>query len=135
MILCDTGIIVAVINSSDNYHVRSVSTISGMKQRLITTQACITESMYLIRDRSGWPGQQALIGWLEAGFLNIHPSSPNGDKRACALMRHYADAPMDYADATLVVAAEELGIARVLTIDKHFYAYRIHDKTHFEVLP
>jgi len=106
-----------------------------MKQRLITTQACITESIYLIRSHSGWPGQQTLINWIEVGFLNIHPSNPIGEKRACSLMRLYADAPMDFADATLVVAAEELGIVRILTIDAHFYTYRINDKSHFEVLP
>ncbi len=55
--------------------------------------------------------------------------------RACQLMRTYADAPMDFADASLVVAAEAVNITRVLTLDGHFYAYRINQKTPFEVLP
>ena len=55
--------------------------------------------------------------------------------RVCALMRKHADAPMDFADASLVAAAEVLGITRILTLDSHFYAYRINDKTPFEVIP
>jgi predicted nucleic acid-binding protein len=42
---------------------------------------------------------------------------------------------MDFADASLVVAAEELGIRQILTFDRHFYAYRINDSLDFEVLP
>lgn len=42
---------------------------------------------------------------------------------------------MDFADATLVAAAEVLGVKRILTIDKHFFIYRINNQTHFELLP
>ena len=50
-------------------------------------------------------------------------------------MRQYADTPMDFADASLVAAAEALGIGRVFTIDSHFYAYQRADGQDFEVLP
>ena len=49
-------------------------------------------------------------------------------------MRRYADARMDFADASLVAAAEILRISRILTFDRYFYAYRIHDMNPFEVL-
>jgi len=42
---------------------------------------------------------------------------------------------MDFADASLVVAAEVSNITRILTFDGHFYAYRIHNKVPFAVLP
>ena len=41
-------------------------------------------------------------------------------------MRQYSDTPMDFADASLVAAAESLNISRILTLDRHFYAYRIN---------
>lgn len=42
-------------------------------------------------------------------------------------MEKYKDIPMDFADATLVVLAEETGIDEVLTLDmRGFSAYRIH---------
>jgi hypothetical protein len=44
--------------------------------------------------------------------------------------------PMDYADSTLVVLAEELGTNQVLTIDRRdFGVYRIRDRRRFEILP
>jgi hypothetical protein len=42
-------------------------------------------------------------------------------------MKQYADLPMDLADASLVVVAEELDEARILTTDQHdFNIYRFH---------
>lgn len=42
---------------------------------------------------------------------------------------------MDLTDASLVVCAEALGLTRILTLDHHFYAYRINSKTAFDVSP
>ncbi|MFW5695831.1 MAG: hypothetical protein ACOCYB_11725 [Alkalispirochaeta sp.] len=36
----------------------------------------------------------------------------------------YQDQPMDLADATLIVAAEETGIREILSIDRDFLVYR-----------
>ena len=42
-----------------------------------------------------------------------------------ALMEKYASLPMDLADASLVIAATELGDGRILTTDQRdFHAYR-----------
>jgi hypothetical protein len=51
-------------------------------------------------------------------------------------MEKYKDVPMDFADATLVVLAEETGIQEVFTLDlRGFSAYRIHGKKGFTVWP
>lgn len=47
----------------------------------------------------------------------------------------YRDVPMDFADASLVSTAEILNLTQIFTLDRHFYAYRIHGKTPFSVLP
>ena len=50
-------------------------------------------------------------------------------------MVQYADLPMDYADATLVVLAEELNTNLVLTTDrKDFRIYRVGPRP-FEIFP
>jgi uncharacterized protein len=38
--------------------------------------------------------------------------------RAAALMEQYGDIPMDFADATLVAAAEKFQIAAIVTLDE-----------------
>ncbi len=49
-------------------------------------------------------------------------------------MEKYKDRPMDLADATLVVTAENLKIKRILTFDSDFFFYRINDSEAFEVI-
>jgi len=129
--LCDTSVIVASIKSDDKNHRRSIEALASVRTQLVTTWPCVTEVMYLL----GINGQGAAQDQIDAGVLDLVVLSPNDARRACALMRQYADAPMDFADASLVVAAEVLGVTRILTFDGHFYAYRINDKTPFEVLP
>ena len=50
------------------------------------------------------------------------------------LMEKYEDTPMDLADASLVAAAETLGLKRIFTLDSDFYVYRINDKDAFDVI-
>lgn len=51
-------------------------------------------------------------------------------------MRRYADLPLDYADATIVVAAEDLATPHVLTLErKDFAALRWHGRRSFQPKP
>lgn len=50
------------------------------------------------------------------------------------LMEKYKDTPMDLADASLVAAAESLGLTRIFTVDSDFYVYRLADGTALEVV-
>lgn len=51
-------------------------------------------------------------------------------------MVKYKDVPMDYADASLVALAEELGTGEVFSLDvKGFRAYRWHKRRLFTIHP
>lgn len=91
--------------------------------------------MYFLSERGGLPLQKMLWRFVETGKLGIHSQSEAEAPRMRSLMETYYDAPMDFADASLVVAAEVLGITRIFTLDSHFFAYRIHNKMPFEVIP
>jgi predicted nucleic acid-binding protein len=46
-------------------------------------------------------------------------------REAALLMKRYADTPMDFADATLVLLAEAVGVNDILTLDRcGFAVYR-----------
>ena len=49
-------------------------------------------------------------------------------------MKKYKDVPMDFADASLVYAAEKLKINEVVTIDKNFLIYRIGGRKKFKII-
>jgi predicted nucleic acid-binding protein len=52
----------------------------------------------------------------------------NDMPRIAALTGKYADLPMDFADATLVVAAEKTGIREIISLDRDFDIYRLPGK-------
>jgi predicted nucleic acid-binding protein len=52
----------------------------------------------------------------------------NDMPRIVELIRKYADRPMDFADATLVTAAERTGIHEIISIDSDFDIYRLMSK-------
>src|SRR5579871_1441847 len=57
--------------------------------------------------------QEKLRQQIEQGVLALYVATQENAVRACELMRQYADAPMDFADASLVVAAEALNLTRI----------------------
>ncbi|HKQ46715.1 MAG TPA: PIN domain-containing protein [Phycisphaerae bacterium] len=135
MILVDAGPLVAIIDRRDRDHVRCVSALAGLSAPMITTWAAFTEAMYLLGDRSGWDAQRRLWQIVHRGDLQLAPVEGDSLERAAELMKRYRNVPMDLADATLVVIAEQMKLRRVFTLDKDFDIYRLPGRQTFEVLP
>jgi predicted nucleic acid-binding protein len=131
MILIDTSFIVGVISASDRLHTQCLRASASITEEVITTWSCITEAMYLLKHPQAKETPRLQI---EAGLWSVYSPQKQDLMRACELMRLYADTPMDFADASLVALAEALNIRRILTWDRHFYAYLIHNEIPFEVL-
>ena len=49
-------------------------------------------------------------------------------------MRKYADRPMDFADASLMWAAEETGAREILTTDRDFEIYRTRTQERLQLV-
>jgi len=60
---------------------------------------------------------------------------PSAVDRSARLMDHYADRPMDLADATLVALAKERGDRRIFTLDTDIQLYRFRGRQRFEAIP
>lgn len=136
MTLCDTGPLVALLNPLDDRHAICVHTAALLpRSPLITTLPCYTEALHLLGRNDGLAAQRRLLQLRQRGALLLHVSDPVEVARMEELMERYGDSPMDFADASLVVAAEKLGLQRIFTLDRHFYAYRINGLHSFEVIP
>ena len=136
MILIDTGPLVAILDHNDPNHARCVAVAQGLPaEPMVTTMACLTEAMYFTGRDRGPAGQARLWQLHLSGKLIVHPHSNAELGRMKELMDIYTDTPMDFADASLVVAAEVLGISQIFSLDSHFHAYRLHGKTPFNVAP
>jgi hypothetical protein len=136
MTLCDTGSFVALIDEDDPKHLVCDATLDALgDDTLLTTWPCLTEALHLAYRLGGYPAQERIWQFISTGLVLLDRPTDDDWPRARELMRQYADAPMDFADASLVVVAERLGARRIFTIDRHFRAYRINGKDYFDVVP
>lgn len=130
----DTGVLVALLDKSERNHERCVSFFKAFKGKLYTTEPVLTEAVYLLGP--SLKAQQACIEFLVKGGTTLIPQTVESLTRSSALMAKYKDIPMDFADATLVALAEEIGTDEILTLDRRgFNAYRIGGKTAFRIWP
>ena len=130
----DTGPWVALIDRSEARHLESVSWLKGFNGEIFSTEAVLTEVLYLLN--FSFKAQQAALELVLAGVIMLVPSDLESLKTVTKLMKKYWDFPMDFADATLVVAASDLIIDHIATFDKkHFGTYSLGNRKHFEILP
>lgn len=126
MIITDSGFWVTLVNPDDNHHQVVVSALAKINEPLITTYPVITEVCHLLLKRRG---QKSMLAFIESfqqdAFSVFQIDTLLHKQRIFALMQQYADLPMDFADATLVLLAEQLGHGRILSTDKRdFHTYR-----------
>lgn len=136
MTLTDTGPLVALINKNDPNHRRCLDAAKRLPaEPLVTTWPCFTEAMYLVFQAGGYPAQAELWRWRTAGRLVLHDLTAGEMERMATLMDKYQDRPMDLADASLIAAAERLGMQRIFTLDSDFHIYRLADGSALECTP
>ena len=134
MTLCDTAPLVAMCDRDDPWHARTIRALATMADTtFVTTWPCFTEAMHFLRRAGGLAAQEHLWGLLDDGAVRLHASADLVPQRLRGLMRQYADAPMDLADASLVEAAGTLELSQIFTFDSHFHAFR-HAGGHFDVI-
>jgi predicted nucleic acid-binding protein len=121
-VLLDTGCIVAMLDRSERHHRHCVEVVSEVKSPLITCEAVVAESCYLLRNLPGAPA--AVLANVEQGIFQIPFRLDEIAGTVKGLLHKYRQLPIDLADACLVAAAERLGTARILTLDSDFGIYR-----------
>lgn len=135
MILTDTGFWVAFFNSRDKFHQQALNAVSKLDESLITTWPVITETSYLLGKVLGIPTQLGFLQALEEDYIHVFEVKFKHLPRIQQLMRKYADLPMDLADASLVLLAEDLGHGKILSTDQRdFGTYRWKSQHPFQNL-
>lgn len=131
--LVDTGPIVAYLDANDPAHAKVAACWDTFRGQLLTTSAVVTESMHFVcEDRSG---PRNLADLVASSGMEIYDLCRAPELReSAALMEKYADTPMDFADATLVLLAEALSIYDVFTLDRRgFSTYRTRNRRGFRL--
>jgi uncharacterized protein len=129
-VLLDTGPLVALFKRNDASHRRAVAWFSRNRADLITTHAVLTEAWHLIN-----PSAREKLMSFAAEALIVPGLADDAVPRLRRLLATYADTPMDYADATLVLLAHDLGELRVATMDiGDFGVYRTEGRKALRVV-
>ncbi len=133
-LLLDTGGLVTLLDRSQRDHAAFVELFERWQGAVVSTEAVLTEASHLLGPVAG--GRTACLDFFLAGGATLIPATRATLERCRALVETYADVPMDFADATLVVLAEDLDTNLILTTDrKDFSIYRIGGRRAFKLVP
>ena len=135
MIIADAGFFYALIDRADAWHSRAVNALPTQDEGWITTWPVLTEAAHLLTRWIGTDAAQALLREVADGAIAVWQWPLAQTDRMVQLMARYANLPMDLADASLVLLAEDLGHGRILTTDaRDFGAYRFKSQQPFQNL-
>ena len=133
-LLLDTGALVSLLDRSQTSHESCLRFFDAWAGPVVSTEAVLTESTHLLGRIRG--GRRASLDFFLSGAALLVPSTAGSLRRCRDLVEKYSDVPMDFADATLVALAEELGTNLVLTTDRRdFGIYRIAGRKRFRIAP
>ncbi len=125
MIIADTGFWVALADDKDQHHQLAIDKLAGLNEPLITTWPVMTEACYMLLKYRGVEGELDFVRSYRQGAFLVFDLREDHRDSLLKLMEKYADLPMDLADASLVILAEELGDGRILSTDQRdFRTYR-----------
>jgi uncharacterized protein len=130
LILIDTAPLIALFDKDDKYHDDIKDFIKKNRFKFVSTTAVVTEVTHMLDFNIN--AQIGFLEWIIREGLVLHEISLKEIIRVIELCKKYQDRPMDFADATLVVAAEQTGLREIISIDSYFDVYRIFKKEKIE---
>ena len=132
-ILLDAGVIVALLDRSEKSHHACAEAVQHLEVPLITCEAVIAESCYLLRNLRG--ACETIIDNVAAGIFQIPFQLSRETLGVTQILRKYRDRRIDLADACLIRLADEFEAPDILTLDKDFTVYRWGRNKPFRMLP
>ena len=127
-ILIDAGPLIALFNIRDTFHNGVWEFLKRHEYSYISTLAVFTETSHILKKNI--KAQLGFYEWVMQKGVIISDINQNDMPRIVELTEKYADLPMDFADATLVITAEKTGIREIISLDKDFNIYRLPGKEH-----
>jgi len=121
-VLVDSGPLIALFDKSDRYHHDIVSFLHTFDGKLVTTWAVMTEVSHMLDFNLNV--QLDFLRWIELGAVEVYEITQKDLSGIIDMMQRYTNVPMDLADATLMYAAYQKDIKKILSVDSDFDIYR-----------
>lgn len=129
-VLIDSGPLIALFDKDDHYHNSVLAFIKDKKFKFFTTVPVITEVLHMLDFNV--TVQIAFLEWIENKGLILFDIFQQDITAIIELTKKYRDRPMDFADASLLIAAEKTNIHSIISIDSDFDIYRLSGKKNIE---
>jgi uncharacterized protein len=123
--IVDANVIAAYFDEAERDHEWAVDVFSA-NETFSTCEAVLTEACARVEYAGG--GQARVAQMVADGTLSVEFSAQANIVRILRLMEKYADRPMDFAHACLVVMTEEFSDPMLFTLDDDFRFYRRHGR-------
>ncbi|MFM2430510.1 MAG: hypothetical protein RLZZ511_1723 [Cyanobacteriota bacterium] len=121
-VIVDTGILVALIDSRDQYHAWVSEQLKQITPPMLTCEAVISEAWFLLaRVRNG---RTTLTQLLEHQQIQVQFNLAAELSSVLKLLKQYSTVPASLADAELVRMAELYADHQMFTLDSDFQIYR-----------
>lgn len=135
-LLIDSGPLFAYVDRGDPDHERCLTMLEAQRQPLIVPSLTVAEVTYLIGERLHTGAELRLLADFVVGNFAVEPVHARDWLRIAELVEEYADLPLGTVDASVVAAAERLGVSTIATLDRrHFSVVRPRHVESFELLP
>ena len=117
MIAVDTGFLLALLDARDRNHAAALNWEPSVEEGWITTWPVVTELCYLVTTKLSVAVAVDCMQEMTHGAIKIWDIPDQQAREIPALMKRYANLPMDPADASLVLLAEHLGHGPALDLE------------------
>jgi predicted nucleic acid-binding protein len=133
-VLTDTGPLVAILSSTDQYHEICLRTVQGLRGPLLTCWPVVTEAAWLLQ---GTPqAVERLLRSISDGAVEILPVAGKEAAAVAEIMKKYGNLRPQLADVMLVYLADREKIRTIFTLDRRdFSVYRAGHKGSFRIVP
>ena len=134
--MVDAGPLYAYVDADYAHHASSLELLETHPGPLIVPTLVITEVTFLLATRLGVEPEVRFLGDLAAGAFAIEPVLAADWLRIAELVAGHRDLPLGTVDASVVAAAERLGLTELATVDRrHFGVVRPSHTDVFTLLP
>ena len=133
--LADTGFLYALFDVHDAHHQDAVEILETPDLEPLLSDTVIVELAYLLQARLGHAQMRFYLKELLTDLFLV-TLTPDDLFRINTLLAEYADARLDFVDASIIAIAERLHVQHILTVDRRdFLIVRPKHTPFFTILP
>lgn len=121
--LIDAGPIIALFDKDDQYHQKVMEFMESFEGRLISTWPVLTKVSYMLDFNK--QTQLDFIDWVGEGGIELYNLEQWQLIKVREVVDKYSDLPADFADASLLVAAQAKNLDEIISLDSDFNIYRL----------